>query len=67
MKTHFVAFSENYLYGRYHGRPLQIFTISKDQNLTFSLSPSLLRLLEKKLRETKIVPRVNVKKIRAKK
>jgi hypothetical protein len=37
--------------------------ISKCQNLTCSLSPSLLRLLAK----TKIVARVNVKKIKAKK
>ena len=42
--------------------PCQFFTISEDQNLTFSLSPSLLRPLAKKLAETKIVARVNVKK-----
>ncbi len=37
------------------------------QNLTFSSSPSLLRPFGKKLAETKIVARVNVKKIKAKK
>jgi hypothetical protein len=47
--------------------PLPIFTIYEDQNFTFSLSPSLLRPLAKKLAETKIVARVNVKKIKAKK
>jgi hypothetical protein len=36
-------------------------------NLTFCLSPSLLRPLAKKLAETKIVARVNLKKIKAKK
>ena len=46
---------------------LPIFTISEDQNLTFSLSPSLLRPLAKNLQKTKIVARVNVKKIKAKK
>jgi hypothetical protein len=42
---------------------LPIFTISKDQNSTFSLFETL----GKKLAETKIVARVNVKKIKAKK
>jgi hypothetical protein len=46
---------------------MPIFTISKDENFTFSLFPSLLRPLAKKLAETKIVARVNVKKIKAKK
>ncbi len=35
--------------------------------MTFSLSPSLLRPLAKKLADTKIAARVNVKKIKAKK
>jgi hypothetical protein len=46
---------------------LSTFTIFEGQNLTYSLSPSLLRLLAKKLAETKIVARVAVKKIKAKK
>ncbi len=47
--------------------PLLIFTISEDENLTCSLSPSLLRPLAKNLQKQKIVARVNVKKIKAKK
>jgi hypothetical protein len=46
---------------------LPIFTISEDQNLTFSLSPFTVETFGKKLAETKIVARVNVKKIKAKK
>ncbi len=45
----------------------QFLPFSVGQNLTISLSPSLLRLLAKKLAKTKIVARVNVKKIKAKK
>ncbi len=44
------------------GGPLPIFTISEDQNSTFSLFETFY----KKLAETKIVARVNVKKIKAK-
>jgi hypothetical protein len=40
---------------------MPIFTISEDQNLTFSLSPSLLRPL------AKIIARANGKNIKAKK
>jgi hypothetical protein len=43
--------------------PCQFFTISEDQNSTFSLFETF----GKKLAETKIVARVNVKKIKAKK
>jgi hypothetical protein len=43
--------------------PLPIFTISEDQNSTFSLFETF----GKKLAETKIVARVNVKKIKARK
>jgi hypothetical protein len=43
-----------------------IFTISEGQNLTYSLSPSLLRFLAKNLQKTKMVAWVNVKKIEAK-
>jgi hypothetical protein len=46
---------------------MPIFTISKDENFTFSLSPSLLRPLANNLQKQKIVARVNVKKIKAKK
>ncbi len=35
--------------------PLPIFTISKDENLTFSLSPSLLRPLAKNLQKQKLL------------
>jgi hypothetical protein len=43
--------------------PCQFLPFPKTKNLTFSLSPSLLRPFAK----TKIVSRVNVKKIKAKK
>ncbi len=47
--------------------PCQFLSISEDQNLTFSLSPSLLRPLAKNLQKQKSLARVNVKKIKAKK
>jgi len=42
--------------------PCKFLPFPKAKNLTFSLSPSLLRPLAKKLAGTKIVARVNVKK-----
>jgi hypothetical protein len=47
--------------------PCQFLPFPKTKNLTFSLSPSLLRPLAKKLAEIKIVARANGKKIKAKK
>jgi hypothetical protein len=46
--------------------PSTFFIISEGQNLTYSLSPSLLKLLGK-ITKSKTVARVNVKKIKAKK
>jgi hypothetical protein len=46
---------------------LPIFTLSEDQNSTFSLISFTFETFGKKLAETKIVARVNVKKIKAKK
>ena len=43
------------------------FIIYEGQKLTYSLSPSLLRLFGKKLAKSKIVARVNVMKIKANK
>ncbi len=48
--------------------PPPIFTISDGQNLTCRISPSLFfETFAKKLAEAKIVARLNVKKIKAKK